>query len=152
MRGTSLSKYIKLGERLRAARLNANKTQRELALEIGIPYTTYSNYENGNREPNVEMLKRISSALDISFGELIGWPDDIANAVAVGYPTDYVKFDSKGRPQFYYYLSDEQHKKLNTAFYKLNTAGQSEAVKRVEELTEIPRYQKKPDADQSDDQ
>lgn len=35
--------------------------------------------------------------------------------------------------------------RINTAFDSLNTSGQQEAVKRVEELTEIPRYRRTPE-------
>ena len=31
---------------------------------------------------------------------------------------------------------------MNTAFFRLNFAGMQEAVKRIEELTEIPRYRR----------
>ena len=38
----------------------------------------------------------------------------------------------------------EREKSVMTAFRKLNEDGQTVAINRVEELTEIPRYQKKP--------
>lgn len=34
----------------------------------------------------------------------------------------------------------EFHTRMNTAFFRLNFSGKQEAVKRIEELTEIPRY------------
>jgi len=37
---------------------------------------------------------------------------------------------------------DEFNTRMNTAFFELNFTGQQEAVKRVEELTEIPRYRR----------
>ena len=36
----------------------------------------------------------------------------------------------------------EFHTRMNAAFHALNFSGQQEAVKRVEELTEIPRYRR----------
>ncbi len=36
----------------------------------------------------------------------------------------------------------EFHTRMNTAFFKLNFVGMQEAVKRIEELTEIPRYRR----------
>ena len=140
---TSLSRYIKLGDRLRAARLEASLSQKALASKAGIQYTTYSNYENGNRDPSVEELQKIALALGLGVGDLIGWPDELAEAVVLQSPTDYVTTNEKGNPEFYYYSSDERQKKLNLAFESLNEIGQQEALKRVEELTEIPRYQKR---------
>lgn len=38
----------------------------------------------------------------------------------------------------------EFHSRMNTAFHELNFSGKQEAAKRVEELTEIPRYRAEP--------
>lgn len=140
---TSLSKYIKLGDRIRVARLESSLSQKALASKAGIQYSTYSNYENGNRDPSVEELQKIALALNINLGDLIGWPNDLAEAVALRSPNDYVTTDEKGNPKFYYYRANELQKKMNAAFENLNEEGQQKAVERVEELTEIPKYQKK---------
>ena len=34
-------------------------------------FSTYSNYENNNREPNFETLKRIADVLDVSVAQLV---------------------------------------------------------------------------------
>lgn len=53
---------------LKAARVNANLTQRELAEALNVTVDTVLNWENGKSEPKLSQLKRIS--------ELSGIPMD----------------------------------------------------------------------------
>ena len=48
-----------------------------MALRANIPYSTYSNYENNNREPNREQLQKIATALNVPLYELMGFDDSI---------------------------------------------------------------------------
>lgn len=57
-------------ERLRS--LRANQTQSEFAKKLGIPQTTYSNFERGVREPGLEFLGEISTRLGVSLDWLFG--------------------------------------------------------------------------------
>lgn len=59
-------------ERLTKLRKNTKLTQGELAKKLGIPRTTYSNYENGNRQPDYETLLKIAEFFDVSTDYLIG--------------------------------------------------------------------------------
>lgn len=36
-----------------------------------IPYSTYSNYENNNREPSLEQLEKIAYALEIDVAQIL---------------------------------------------------------------------------------
>ena len=47
-------------------------TQKEVADIIGVAKSTYSLYESGNREPNVQTIKKISDVLNVSADELLG--------------------------------------------------------------------------------
>lgn len=51
-------------------------SMRAVAVELGIPYTTYVNYEKGFREPNSEMLMRLADFFDVSIDYLIGFSDN----------------------------------------------------------------------------
>ena len=59
-------------ENLKAIRVKRGLTQKEVAENIGVAKSTYSLYESGNREPNVQMIKKIATALSISADELLG--------------------------------------------------------------------------------
>lgn len=40
-----------------------NKSQYEIAKEIGIPQSTYASIESGSRNPSVQMAKRIALSM-----------------------------------------------------------------------------------------
>lgn len=50
----------------------AGYNMKEAAAMLGIPYTTYVNYEKGYREPNSEMLIRIADLFDTTVDYIIG--------------------------------------------------------------------------------
>lgn len=45
---------------LKAARVNAGLTQKELAKELGVTNTTINSWENGDTEPSLSQLREIS--------------------------------------------------------------------------------------------
>lgn len=51
-------------------------TQKNLAVKLGIARTTYSGYENGAREPDLETLKKIADYFEVSTDFLVGRTDD----------------------------------------------------------------------------
>ena len=51
-------------ERLIKYRTIRGNTKADMARELGIPYTTYQNYENG-REPKIETIQLIAKVLEI---------------------------------------------------------------------------------------
>ncbi|MBQ9402102.1 MAG: helix-turn-helix transcriptional regulator [Clostridia bacterium] len=58
--------------KLRERRLEKGMTQEQLARACAIKRTRLANYEKGIREPNIRMLRALSSALDCTVDELIG--------------------------------------------------------------------------------
>ena len=59
-------------ENLKEARLKSGLSQKDLSENIGVAKSTYSLYESGKREPNVDTIKKIASALNISADTLLG--------------------------------------------------------------------------------
>ena len=59
-------------ENLKLAREQKGLSQKDVAEKIGVAKSTYSLYESGNREPNVQTIKKIANALDVSADELLG--------------------------------------------------------------------------------
>lgn len=59
-------------ENLRWAREQKGLSQKDVAEKIGVAKSTYSLYESGNREPNVQTIKKISDVLGVSADELLG--------------------------------------------------------------------------------
>lgn len=94
--------------------------EKELANLLHVFQNTIYNWETYRHEPKIETIKRIASALEVDYMQLI----DTGNENQVE-PVDIIK------------------KHLLKNFDKLNSIGKDEAIKRVAELTEIPRYTKK---------
>lgn len=61
------SETIKLGDYLKKIRIQNNLSQEKFAEQLGIPRSTYANYEANKREPSIEVLNKIS----LEFGENI---------------------------------------------------------------------------------
>lgn len=65
---------MSLGDIIRDARKRKNYTQEQLANLVGVKKNTITGYEKNAREPDVEMLKRLMQALDVSSAELLELP------------------------------------------------------------------------------
>lgn len=61
--------------RIRALRLDRKISMRKAAEDLSLPYTTYVNYEQGEREPNSEMLVALANYYHVSVDYLIGRSD-----------------------------------------------------------------------------
>lgn len=135
-----INEIIQIGSRIKEFRKAKGITQKEMAKRLNIPYSTYSNYENNNREPNMAQIKAIAKELEIDIFELI----DMSQ-----YETHKKEFSEIIDRE----LEQWQHDKeigysgildieLLKDFRKLNKTGQLEAKKRINELTEIKKYTK----------
>lgn len=60
------------GYNLKSVRTAAGITQKDMSSRIGVAKSTYSLYESGKREPNVQMIKKIVAVLNISSDALLG--------------------------------------------------------------------------------
>ena len=133
-------RMLGLGKKIKRYRTDANITQRKMAKLLGIPYSTYSNYENDNRTPDTDTLDKICDILHISMSDLIG---PVVGPMGVDDTRDRVR-ELAYRPIIPFTPENMEAMArehiLITSFRKLNIAGQNEAAKRVEELTEISRY------------
>lgn len=152
---------MNLGEKIKEARKREGLSQIEAAKKSKISVNSLRLYESNQRQPRVETLQNIASALDVSVielmtGEMQAQYDDLEDLA------DTVKqdmIDSAESPEEYEAAmktkrSDIQTKmlldniqkekihKLNSSFLHLNEKGQQKALERVQELTEIPRYRK----------
>ena len=117
-----------IGYRIKKLRTSQGLSQKEFAEKIHIPVSTLSNYENGNRIPGFGTLDKIATALHVKPSDLLGLNPDRSII-----PDQVQKKPVK-------VISDKQKSRLDEAYNKLNQTGQKEAVKRVEELTQIDKY------------
>ena len=125
---------MKFNERLRAIRKEKGLTQAELAEKAGIAVNSVRLYEAGARLPKLDTIARMAVTMGLT-----------ANDLMAG---QWGKFDG-------IFLSDEEFQQddreaqLIYHFRTLNDNGQTVAVERVQELTQIPAYQRRADTAQS---
>ena len=122
---------MSVGEQIRRLRTARNLTQKELGALCGMADSAIRRYESGRGgNPTQATLQRIANALEVPIGELLGM-SDVDAFIA--------EFDEKTQAEF---LNDELKRRLDRSLEKLSETGRMEAVKRVEEMTYIPDYQK----------
>ena len=107
------------GQSIRRVRKALKLTQEAFAQKCGISLTSLRRYEANERQPNIGTIENMANALNMTLGEFLWSIND---------------------------NSTPAKQRLLTAFDQLNDEGQSKAVERVEELTEIPKYKKMPQA------
>lgn len=140
------------GERIRTARKKAGLTQRELGKRLGLSFQSIAQWENDLRNPKRETLQRIALALNVPISELCS--DELMEVFDMS-DRSHKLFEETRDLLGQYALALEQEQAISVlggarierivyALDKMNDEGQSKAVERVEELTEIPKYQKTP--------
>ena len=125
-----------IGQRIKEARKSAGLTQRELAEKAGTATGTIQQYELGKRQPRIEQFQAIADVLNVDVNWLMNGYTLAQRDQAF---RDFVK-KRFSEVEVWKTMLDEIGQDLG----KLNDEGQVEAVKRVKELTEIPRYQATP--------
>lgn len=129
-----------IGNRIQNARKKKGYTQKQLAEICGVATGTIQQYELGKRQPRIEQLDKIASALDIPITELISSDVmDITNSMIELFAnSNTLQSLEASEPE-----STQEHY-LVSKFKTLNETGQEKAVEHVELLTKIPEYQKEP--------
>lgn len=62
---------MKIGDNIKSTRLQKKISQKDFAKILDIPVSTLANYENNHREPGLEILDKISTALGVPLDDLI---------------------------------------------------------------------------------
>ena len=65
-----------IGEKLKEIREQTGLNKKDFASHIGIKYTTYNNYETGDREPSSDFLIMISQKFDVSIDYILGLQEE----------------------------------------------------------------------------
>lgn len=136
---------------IRTARKKAGKSQDDLAQLLGVNRATISKYETGAIEPSVTQLMKIADYLETDLENLF---DLEASFFHRGFQEGFKSgLEAKAQEESIEakairavwskdgYSFSELELSLISSFARLNDEGQQKAVERVEELTEIPKYQ-----------
>lgn len=113
-------------EVVKELRIKKGLSQKAIAVKVGLSQQAFALIEKGKRKMDTSLFFEILTAFDISKRD---YEDAIFSILQ-----DKCK-------DFLYNLNQNEHALLYH-FYDLNEIGQDEAIKRVQELTEIPKYKK----------
>lgn len=130
-----------IGDRIRKARKARGLTQKQLGEASGTSEITIRQYETGKRQPRIKQLRAVASALGVNITDLV--PEDMVGSVVAADLIDCIN-STKG-PWVRIFPPLTPQERIEKALSSLNDAGQQKAVERVEELTEIPKYQRQPE-------
>lgn len=67
-------------------KLRGALTQSEFARRIGLAQNSYHRYESGERIPDIDVLSKLASRLDVSTDWLLGLEDNEENPPAIVFP------------------------------------------------------------------
>lgn len=110
-----------IGLRIFKARKSLNMTRAELGRKVNLHESTVKRYEDGDiKSVDIEKVKDFAIALGLNSTDLLGWNNK-----------ENIKEQVKS-PSYTTLLND---------FDLLNDLGKKEALKRIKELTFVPKYQ-----------
>ena len=143
-----------IGERIKAARKAKKLTQKQLGELCGINEANIRKYESNRQKPKIETLAKIARALETDPYYLRGDSPPVIDEFdrkvvrAVEMAAKYIRprsqpIESDGSLDSLDFGSTPLQR-VAIAFDYLNEDGMNVAADRVEELMEIPKYQRKP--------
>lgn len=121
---------MEFNERLRTIRKENGLTQAELAEKAGIAVNSVRLYESGKVIPKLDTIARIARAMGLTASDFVGgqWGKFQGG------------FCSEKEVQ-----QDDREARLIYYFQNLNEDGQATALERLEELTQLTKYQRRID-------
>lgn len=99
--------------------------QSELADILNVNRTAVAKWETGKNKPSADTLEEIADYFNVSI--------------------DYLMGRQETRGGFEAYKRNERDLRMLYYFSRLNDMGKNEALKRIDELAELPKYQNKGD-------
>lgn len=131
------------GVRIYKLRNQLDLTQKEFADSIGVSQSSVNYWENGNREPKMRHLQKISTVYNIPIQTLLG----------LSQKHDHVIHEDN---KFWFIFSDSEDLEVNKdammasipeilkQYNKLNDAGKQKALEYTTDLAQMEKYLKNP--------
>lgn len=128
-------------ERIKMLRIRSGLTQQQVAESIGTTKSTISKYEHGLRKVNNEHLCKMAEIYEVD--PLYLFLGKTEKEFQDGLEKEIQQHEKEEKEYWSDILLDDNFKKMKELLEMLNDEGVRKAIERVEELTEIPRYQYK---------
>lgn len=143
---------MSIGENIKRIRTEKKMTQKELGEKLGgISQQQIGRWENDNKTPKIETIRRIATALGVYISDLVDDWSSFSKDDFMDDLTDYSGgFYGKEAPK------EKQNEIAERLFGRkadicqkmdlLNDAGQEKAIEHMELLAKVPEYRKDPEA------
>lgn len=117
---------------LKELRKKKGASQEDAAKALGITLRTYQNYEYGQREPNIEMILKLSDYFNVSTDYLLGREPKTDPLALLGIGTD-----EKSALEAYLKLDEEKRQVVIDAMIALGAAAQKSREVSAQELRKM---------------
>jgi len=136
-----------MSERIRAIRKRKGLTQKEVAQRCGMADSAIRKYESGSVTPKFDTMDRIARALEVPVTALMGYEfqgvDADGKDIYAPPAIQTIEASPIGTPNpVKKEVKNSLRDQLLESFDSLNRKGQRIALERIDELAEIPKYQK----------
>lgn len=121
-----------IGDRIRQARIEKGMTQTDLANALGKSKGTVSRYEVSSREPRYTQLCAIADALGVPVQQLAGPFSELEESLAA---TDESAYNQSKERRL-----KKRERTLLAIFGELSEKGQTDAIRRLSEMVQLPEY------------
>jgi len=130
-----------LAHNIKIFRQAAGMSQKELGDKIGVSGVAVMRYEKGQREPKIEMVKKIANACNVPYMRLYGWDGD--QTLTIGEINEEMakRLQDVGEMGLKT-VEALRRNAMNAAYDSMNGKGQQKAVENVQDLAKIPEYQR----------
>lgn len=140
------------GERIQEARKKAKLSQRELGERLGVSASMIGQYENNLRNPKLETLFRISTALNVPFDSLLSdgimsfdsGEDFLNEWNRITSNTDGDQLALAHKADGTTTIIDHRKEILNITYNRLDNEDREQLVKYGKLLESQPKYRKQP--------
>ena len=124
---------MNIGNKIKELRKSRKMSQEKLGYKLGVSQAMIAQYENGKRNPKIQTIIKIAGILEVRPFDLMS-VDEYETLIKHEAAEEFDNVIKRIIPV------DE--KILRENYNKLNDFGKEEALKRISELTEIPKYKK----------
>lgn len=129
---------MKIGENIKNRRKELGLSQREFAKKLNIPFSTLANYENNYREPNLETIERIATALEVPISAILS-KDDMVGLKLEQLHNKIDQFVS-GDYSSPFLDTFEEFQDIINLYDQLNALGREKALEYIKDLLESGKY------------
>lgn len=127
----NLNENMSIGQRIKQKRLEAGLSVEEMAKRLNKNRATIYRYESDEIENlPISILAPLADVLNTTPAYLMGWSEELEV-----HKNNITQLTKEHNRNFY-------EKQLLSSFNDLNDEGKKEAIKRVNELTELSKYKK----------